>query len=176
MRSAILTRACMHVYACSTSTVLTAHAESVTPVTRVHDAGVRDFGGLPEQVEAELSPHSPAVCTASNRWGTMLAGAACAPVPCCTSRAFACAQDCVSRPRSNPLHLCVCAFWMLGQQLLRLHAVGCKNGDIVVYDMLTRGAACTLAFASLGQCGPAAVTHAVPQSVRACSSCLITAR
>eukprot|EP00892_Ulva_mutabilis_P007469 jgi/Ulvmu1/5094/UM021_0111.1 len=34
---------------------------------------VTDFGGLPEQVEAELKPESQACCCASSRWGTMVA-------------------------------------------------------------------------------------------------------
>ena len=41
--------------------------------------GVTDFGGLPEQIEAELKPLSQASCLASSRWGTMVAGVARTP-------------------------------------------------------------------------------------------------
>lgn len=52
----------------------------------------RDWARLPEAIEAELKPDSPALCAACNRWGTLL-------------------------------------------------AVGCKNGDVAIYDMMTRGQA-----------------------------------
>ena len=78
-------------------------------------ADPRDVGGLPEQIEAELSPHSPATCCGSNRRGSMLAGArgpALSACPATLSLSFRCTKELhhfsVSRTRWRPacIHAC----------------------------------------------------------------------
>lgn len=103
--------------------------------TSVRDfTGPQDIGGLPEHIEAELKPSSKATCVASNRWGTMLAGAA---------------HSLNISEYTVPFSVC---FIHVTKLFLRC-AVGCEDGTTAVYDMITRGEACVYPPSS-AECAP----------------------